>query len=512
MSDDLKRDEETGQLIGQKRQNTDNGGPASKKANLTDTDTVQIKVLIPSGAVGALIGKGGETMRNLKNDSGCRVQMSKNQEVYHGTHERICLVKGKVISTMMVMNAILEKIQEKIDNSHQSDIYDLKGMDRCKEMKFVVPNTSAGMVIGKSGASIKEIREQTTANIQVYPKAGSEEAKQSVERVITVGHESNEILMDAVQRVLEKVVADPMHAQPTESAKADHNSNFDFGTNRLGTSGTQFGNLSSFGSGNAAWQSTTSLVSDSNFPSNKFSSGLKFNPLQGVGNNDLLNFLDNLQSTLRSSGFTESSVTEIMQAMQILAKYNIMGLGLGLGVAAMAQLRSVESQAVAQQNALLAAQQQAVSGSQQRYDFNLDNNASSVVSGDQSLVGNSGGVLIDVLSQNKQNTNGSSSIGGTSNFAATVIKERLNEPGHMELEVPDTIIGAVLGPKAKTLVEIQQLSGCKVEVHKRGNANVTQGCRLISLTGEDTNIVSGRLLIEKVINSEQSRRQNNDIK
>lgn len=41
-------------------------------------------MLIPSAAVGALIGKGGETMRNLKNESGCRLQMSKNQEVYHG--------------------------------------------------------------------------------------------------------------------------------------------------------------------------------------------------------------------------------------------------------------------------------------------------------------------------------------------------------------------------------------------------------------------------------------------
>lgn len=47
-------------------------------------DSVQIKVLIPSAAVGALIGKGGETMRSLKNDTGCRVQMSKNQEVFHG--------------------------------------------------------------------------------------------------------------------------------------------------------------------------------------------------------------------------------------------------------------------------------------------------------------------------------------------------------------------------------------------------------------------------------------------
>lgn len=103
-------------------------------------------------------------------------------------------------------------------------------------------------------------------------------------------------------------------------------------------------------------------------------SGVKFNPMQGLGNNEvtlywvffclfrwywgekipvsknsfdfikkkfqLLAFLDSLQSTLRSSGFNEMAVSEIMQAMQVLAKYNIMGLGLGLGVAAMAQMRT----------------------------------------------------------------------------------------------------------------------------------------------------------------------------
>ncbi|KAI1723259.1 KH domain-containing protein [Ditylenchus destructor] len=321
----------TDKFLEKKRQNNENGGPASKRANMTEAagDTVQIKVLIPSGAVGALIGKGGETMRALKNDSGCRVQMSKNQEVYHATNERICLVKGKVSAAMMVMTSILEKIQEKIDSNLPSDIYDLKGMDRSKEMKFVVPNTSAGMVIGKSGASIKEIREQTTANIQVYPKAGSEEAKQSSERVITIGHDNNEVLMNAVQRVLEKVVADPLHAHPTESTKAET---------------IKDGNVGSIGS-----NSNVGIVGGS--------SSLKFNPLQGVGNTELLTILDNLKSTLRSSGFNESDVSEIMKAMEVLAKYNIMGLGLGLGVAAMAQMRTVESQAVAQQNALLAAAQ-----------------------------------------------------------------------------------------------------------------------------------------------------------
>lgn len=77
-----------------------------------------------------------------------------------------------------------------------------------------------------------------------------------------------------------------------------------------------------------------------------------------------------------------------------------------------------------------------------------------------------------------QKKNGSDS--NTANtFARDVIKEKLVEAGHMELEVPDAIVGAVLGPRAKTLVEIQQLSGCKVEVHKRGSTTTSPGCRLI---------------------------------
>jgi len=43
-------------------------------------------------------------------------------------------VKGKVSSTMMVMAVILEKVQEKIDSNQPSDMFDLKGMDRTKEV------------------------------------------------------------------------------------------------------------------------------------------------------------------------------------------------------------------------------------------------------------------------------------------------------------------------------------------------------------------------------------------
>uniref|UniRef100_A0A915MD99 K Homology domain-containing protein n=1 Tax=Meloidogyne javanica TaxID=6303 RepID=A0A915MD99_MELJA len=416
MSEEYKPDDsEINIQIGQKRQNNENGGPASKKAN------------------------GGETMRNLKNDTGCRVQMSKNQEFYHGTTERICFVKGKISSAMIVMGAILEKIQEKVEGHHPSDPFDLKGLQRTNEMKFIVPNTSAGMVIGKNGTSIKEIRETTTANIQIYPKAGTEEAKMSLERVITIGHETNDVLMSAMQKVLERV-----------------SSGYDFATSRVTTGASQFAGMQP----TPAWQNQTSI---------------------GTGNNELLAFLDNLQSTLRSSGFNDQSVSEVMQAMQVLAKYNIMGLGLGLGVAAMAQMRNSENAAVQQQNALIGVQN--ASMQQQRYDVMSHPQNANMMTGNSLMdahnnsldqnIGGAGGVLIDVMSQKK-------SGGVVSNaFANSIIKERILEDGRVELEVPDNIIGAVLGPRAKTLIEIQQLSGAKIEVHKRGSATTSPGGRLV---------------------------------
>ena len=229
------------------------------------------------------------------------------------------------------MKAILEKIQEKIEPNTPTDQFDLKGVNRCHEMKVVVPNTSAGMVIGKSGASIKEIRELTGANIQVYPKAGSEEAKQSLERVITVGAEKNEIVLDAVHRVLEKVAADPLHAQESQKQEfMSQNNSFGGNFGQSSNNNSQFNSMSNFGGGNGQiWQSQSSISSapDNNF--NKGSSNypppgpMKYNGIQILNNNEVLSFLDNLQNTLRTSGFNESAVGEIMQAMHVLARYNV---------------------------------------------------------------------------------------------------------------------------------------------------------------------------------------------
>ncbi|XGW05802.1 hypothetical protein V3C99_016281 [Haemonchus contortus] len=297
------------QSAGTKRGQDSYDGPANKRAHVDgDDNQLAIKILIPSAAVGAIIGKGGEAMRSLKNDHQCRVQMSKSSETYPGTSERICLVKGRVQNVLGVIDVILQRIREKCEGSTSSDAFDHKGVSRGNEVKIVMPNTSAGMVIGKAGINIKDIRETYGCQIQVFPKAGSPEAQNSLERIVTLAHEDHSQLIQATCRVLEKVVADPHHT--SEINKEDF--------------GGKGGTARTYG-----------------YQANQQQS-MKFNPMSGLGNQELLSFLDNLQSTLRSSGFNEASVAEVMQAMQVLAKYNIMGLGLGLGVAAMAQMRSAQ--------------------------------------------------------------------------------------------------------------------------------------------------------------------------
>nr|CAD7425464.1 unnamed protein product [Timema monikensis] len=46
--------------------------------------TFHFKILVPSIAAGAIIGKGGETIAQLQKDAGARVKMSKANDFYPG--------------------------------------------------------------------------------------------------------------------------------------------------------------------------------------------------------------------------------------------------------------------------------------------------------------------------------------------------------------------------------------------------------------------------------------------
>ena len=82
---------------------------------------VHLKLLIPSIAAGAVIGKGGETISHMQKEYDAAIKMSKSQDLYPGTNERICLILGSLESVTNVAKFIWEKIRSKPDARQPMD-------------------------------------------------------------------------------------------------------------------------------------------------------------------------------------------------------------------------------------------------------------------------------------------------------------------------------------------------------------------------------------------------------
>ena len=58
---------------------------------------VNLKILVPAVASGAIIGKGGETIADIQKQTGTKIKMSKANDFYPGTTERVGLLQGRII-------------------------------------------------------------------------------------------------------------------------------------------------------------------------------------------------------------------------------------------------------------------------------------------------------------------------------------------------------------------------------------------------------------------------------
>ncbi|GJQ78321.1 hypothetical protein Trydic_g22157 [Trypoxylus dichotomus] len=179
--------------------------------NSAGDGSYHFKVLVPSGAAGAIIGKGGETIAQLQKDTGARLKMSKSHDFYPGTTERVCLITGNVDAILKALDFIMEKIREKPDLGKPLVESENKMQDRDKQVKILVPNSTAGMIIGKAGNYIKQIKEDSGAYVQISQKSKDVSLH---ERCITVIAAVNifsgeaEVFASGAQRRIEEIPTD----------------------------------------------------------------------------------------------------------------------------------------------------------------------------------------------------------------------------------------------------------------------------------------------------------------
>lgn len=129
-----------------------------------------LRCLMTGKEVGPIIGKGGEIIHNIREESGAKIHISDGS-----CPERVITVTGTTHAIFKAYTLICKKIEDE-DGGPRKERKD--GLS----LKLIVPASQCGSLIGKGGSKIKEIREISGANVQV----ASDTLPGCTERCVTV--------------------------------------------------------------------------------------------------------------------------------------------------------------------------------------------------------------------------------------------------------------------------------------------------------------------------------------
>eukprot|EP00795_Rhopilema_esculentum_P010731 gene10731-19511_t len=122
------------------------------------------EVPVPRDIVGFVIGKGGETIKRIQAETGCKVQFSVPDT---GGQDRMCLLQGDP----QQINEATQKIREIIETSRSRGPPTNRGpppnAPGVRTVEQPVPANKCGIVIGKGGETIRQINQMSGAHVEI---------------------------------------------------------------------------------------------------------------------------------------------------------------------------------------------------------------------------------------------------------------------------------------------------------------------------------------------------------
>ncbi|XP_032818481.1 RNA-binding protein Nova-1-like [Petromyzon marinus] len=439
---------------------------STKRSNTAEEGLYFLKILIPSYAAGSIIGKGGQTIVQLQKDSGATIKLSKSKDFYPGTTERVALIQGAPDSLNGVHCFIADKIREMPTASGKSEAISVLqpqttvNPDRMKQAKILVPNSTAGLIIGKGGATVKAIMEASGSWVQLSQKP---EGINLQERVITVSGEAEQN-QKAIELILQKIQEDPQSSSCL----------------------------------NISYCNLSGPVANSNPTGSPYANSAEMLPgsAMAAGLLGQTNLATVAAFPTLVSGFNGNDLVAISSALNTLASYgyNLNPLGLGVSPAGatgmLAAAASSSNPAAAAAANLLASYASEVAGV-----------------GPGSAHFPLGGLSASAL------TNGyfaSSPL--TAGAILTAEKSSEANKDMIEIAVPENLVGAILGKGGKTLVEYQELTGARIQISKKGEFIPGTRNRKVTITGTTASTHAAQYLITQRITYEQGVRASNPQK
>lgn len=140
------------------------------------TIDVPVRILVPSESVGAIIGKGGQTIRQLTQQTRAKVDVYRGDPMAPTTvlQEKVITIRGQPENCINACREILKVM--KVDAES-------KGKPSETPLKVLAHNDYIGRIIGKQGNIINTIKKETETSVTV---SSINDMSMNVERVITV--------------------------------------------------------------------------------------------------------------------------------------------------------------------------------------------------------------------------------------------------------------------------------------------------------------------------------------
>uniref|UniRef100_A0A8C2L0S3 Poly(rC) binding protein 4 n=1 Tax=Cyprinus carpio TaxID=7962 RepID=A0A8C2L0S3_CYPCA len=158
--------------------------------------TLTLRLLMHGKEVGSIIGKKGETVKRIREESSARINISEGS-----CPERIITITGATECVFRAFTMITVKLEEDLAALVANGTVTSKPP---VTLRLVIPASQCGSLIGKGGSKIKEIREKTGAQVQV----AGDLLPNSTERGVTISG-SQEAIIQCVKLICTVILESP---------------------------------------------------------------------------------------------------------------------------------------------------------------------------------------------------------------------------------------------------------------------------------------------------------------
>ncbi|XP_075026632.1 far upstream element-binding protein 3 isoform X4 [Calonectris borealis] len=172
--------------------------------NDVDGNSTIQEILIPASKVGLVIGKGGETIKQLQERTGVKMIMIQDGPLPTGADKPL-RITGDAFKVQQAREMVLEIIREKDQADFRGVRNDFSSRMGGGSIEVSVPRFAVGIVIGRNGEMIKKIQNDAGVRIQFKPDDGisSERVAQVMglpDRCQHAAHVISELILTAQER------------------------------------------------------------------------------------------------------------------------------------------------------------------------------------------------------------------------------------------------------------------------------------------------------------------------